>query len=300
MRLLLYAFLMPTLLQAEEEGKYKGVLGNLAKHFLGEDGGDRFFYYPTKTGPLVPDQYGYQFEEVTFPSRDEVKLHGWFLPAHDIPHDEAKGTVVFSHGNTGAIGYHLGFCTWLVKAGYHVLIYDYRGFGKSEGKVDRAGMVADVQAAFQYVSSRDEVDATKLFSFGHSLGGAKSIASIGETSVPGLRGVISFAGFSSYKKMAERMTGKAGAQIVTSDYAPREYVAKIAPVPLLIVHGEADRVVPFEQAKELFERAEEPKTFFAIKDGTHSGALWHNEKEYIIKVLAWMDQQLKSPPVKPE
>jgi alpha-beta hydrolase superfamily lysophospholipase len=89
--------------------------------------------------------------------------------------------IVFSHGNTGSIGHHLGFVIWLVDAGYNVLMYDYRGFGKSGGMVDRRGMVNDVKAAFTYTSSRADVDAGNLVSYGHSLGGAKSVTAIGES-----------------------------------------------------------------------------------------------------------------------
>jgi len=284
-------------LWAQEEKKLEGrIIPNIVKRLVGENSGNRFFYYPTKTGPHQPDKYGYDFEEITFSSEDGTKLHGWYMPAKKV----AKGSVVFSHGNAGAVGHHLGFCTWLVRAGYNVLLYDYRAYGKSEGEVDRKGIVQDVRAAFGYLKSRADVDATRLFSFGHSLGGAKSIAALGEKPVAGLRGVISFAGFSSYRKMAKKVAGAVGAGIVSDDYAPIDYVEKLAPIPVLIAHGKNDRVVPFAQGEELFAKAKDPKTFFAIKDGGHNRALWRNDKEYEKKILAWMDARLKSPLPKAE
>lgn len=84
--------------------------------------------------------------------------------------------MVFSHGNAGAMGRHLGFVIWLAEAGYNVLIYDYLGFGKSGGTVDRRGMVDDVKAAFAYVKTRSDLNTNRFVSFYHSLGGAKSVA----------------------------------------------------------------------------------------------------------------------------
>ncbi|MGJ8695100.1 MAG: alpha/beta hydrolase [Verrucomicrobiaceae bacterium] len=265
----------------------------LAERLLGENGGNRFFYYPTEKGLYEPGEFGYKYEEVTFKSEDGTKLHGWFLPAHGMK--KAKGTVVFSHGNAGAVGYHLGFITWAINGGYNVLLYDYRGYGKSEGEVDRKGIVQDVRAAFAYVKTRSDVDPGRLISFGHSLGGAKSIAALGEKAVEGVRGVISFAGFSSYKEMATKVGGEFGGRMVSDELAPRDYVAKLSPVPLLLVHGQVDAVVPVEQARELFQKAREPKTLLEIEEGGHNGALRMKKDEGVKKVLAWMEKVLNSP-----
>ena len=160
-----------------------------------------------------------------------------------------KGTVVFHHGNAGSVGYHLPFVVWMVRGGYQVLMYDYRGYGKSGGKISRKGVIEDTRAAIAYAQSRKDVDGKKIISFGHSLGGAKSLAGLGEKMIPGVKGVICFAGFASYQDMARRFAGEAGKEVVTDDHSPRDVVEKIAPVPLLIVHGRSDRTVPPEQGE---------------------------------------------------
>jgi len=259
------------------------------KKLLGKKGGDRFFYYPTRIGPHNPKDYGYEMESVKFSSRDGTKLHGWFLPARGGK--KAHATVVFSHGNAGSMGYHFGFITWLVNEGYHVLMYDYRGFGFSEGKPERSGMIEDVLAAMRYVKTRKEVDPNRLVSFGHSLGGAKSIAALGKEKVSGLRAVISHAGFSSYTEMARVMGGEVGANVVGDEWAPRDWVSKIG-VPLLIIHGEKDGVVPFAHGEELFARAGEPKTFFRVQGGDHQRSLVMNDGAYRKKVLQWLAKVL--------
>lgn len=255
---------------------------------------DQLFYFPTSDPDFTPKKWKMEFEDVRFPSSDGTMLHGWFLPNRRTK-KPAKGTVVYHHGNQGAIAYHLGLVYWLMDAGYHVLLYDYRGFGSSEGELNRAGMVADARAAVLYGMARKESKELPVFSFGHSLGGAKSLAALGKDPVPGLRGVICFGGFSSYQKIATDIAGALGKKVIPDELSPIQYVDKIAPIPLLIVHGTNDKIVPFPHGKALFVAAREPKTFIEIKDGDHVRALIDHDFKFAKKVLIWMDQQLKKP-----
>jgi fermentation-respiration switch protein FrsA (DUF1100 family) len=265
-------------------------LTKLAEGVLGKNGGNQLFYYPTHDVPATPQDWGFKYEDVAFKSKDGIALHGWFVP---VQGKKAKATVVFSHGNTGSIGHHLGFVLWFVDAGYNVLTYDYRGFGKSGGTAERRGMLDDVRAAFDYVSKRADVNAEKLISYGHSLGGANSLAALAETPVKGLRAVITDAAFSSYRAMAEAIAGQVGAKLVTDEWAPKDFIGKISPVPLLIVHGTRDEVVPVAQGRLLFKTAREPKTMFEVRDGHHGDSLVRNQGAYRKKLLAWLEEALK-------
>jgi fermentation-respiration switch protein FrsA (DUF1100 family) len=262
-----------------------GDLTRLAKGILGNNGGNQFFYFPTRNAPGTPASWGCRFENVSFKSKDQTALDGWFIPGKV---DKAKGTVVFSHGNTGAIGHHLGFVIWLAEAGYNVLMYDYRGFGKSGGIVDRRGMVDDVKAAFAYAQSRSDVNADRLVSYGHSLGGAKSVTALAEAPIKGLRAIVTDGAFSSYRSMAKVIAGQFGANMVTDELAPKDYVAKLSPVPLLIVHGEKDELVPISEGRALFEAAHEPKTFFAVKSGHHGDSLSRDNGAFRKRMLTWL------------
>jgi len=222
---------------------------------------------------------------VRFPSQDGTQLHGWFLTP---PKAKPKGTIVFSHGNAGSIGHHLGFVTWLADAGYQVLMYDYRGFGKSAGAVDRRGMVDDARAAFAYAASRKDVSAKPIISYGHSLGGAKSVTALAESPLPGLKAVIIDGAFASYQRMAGLFGGEFAKSLVTDDLSPRDYVERISPVPLLVIHGTKDEIVPFSQGKELFERAKTPKTLFEVKNGRHGDALSRDGGAYRKRMLDWL------------
>jgi fermentation-respiration switch protein FrsA (DUF1100 family) len=256
-----------------------------ARGLAGPDGGNKLFYFPTWDEPSNPAKWGHRYENVEFPSHDGTKLHGWFIPPSK---GKPKGTVVFSHGNAGSMGHHLGFVLWLANAGYQVLMYDYRGFGKSGGAVDRRGMIHDVRAAFTYAQSRKDVSARQLISYGHSLGGAKSVTALAETPVPGLKAVVVEGAFASYQSMATMLAGALGKSLVTDDFSPRDYVGRLAPVPLLVIHGTADEIVPFSQGRELYERAEKPKTLFQVKNGRHGDSLSRQQGEYRNRMLEWL------------
>ena len=220
-----------------------GDLSRIAKSAIGSNGGNQLFYFPTRDEPATPAMWGLKFESIDFKSADGTPLHGWFIPAKN---KAAKGTVVFSHGNTGSIGYHLGFVTWLAEASYNVVMYDYRGFGKSGGSVDRRGMIDDVKAAF-----------------------------------------------ASYQAMARIFGGQLGASLVTDEFAPKDFVKKLSPVPLLVVHGLHDEVVPVTQGRQLYEAAGQPKTFFEVKTGRHGNALSRDGGAYRKKMIAWLDAVMK-------
>ena len=270
-----------------------GDLSRLAQGMIGKQGGNQLFYFPTHDEPSTPAAWGLKFEPIDFKSADGTPLHGWFIPAKDKAAKSAKGTVVFSHGNAGSISYHLGFCAWLADASYNVIIYDYRGFGKSGGTVDRRGMIDDVKAAFAYALKRPDIDTTRLVSFGHSLGGAQSVTALGETPVKGLRAIVIDGAFASYQAMARIIGGQLGANLVSDELAPKDFVKLLAPVPLLVVHGEADEIVPVSQGLQLYEAAAQPKTLFQVKSGHHGTALSNDNGAYRKKMIAWLDGVMK-------
>lgn len=270
-----------------------GDLSKIAREMAGTKGGNQLFYFPTRDEPTTPAAWGLKFERVDFHSADGTALHGWFIPAKNKPAKSAKATVVFSHGNAGSIGHHLGFCAWLAEASYNVIIYDYRGFGKSGGSPERRGMIDDVKAAFAYARKRPDIDTSRLVSYGHSLGGAQSVTALAETPVKGLRAIVIDGAFASYQAMARLIGGQLGASLVTDELAPKDFVKKLTPVPLLVVHGTRDEVVPVSQGRQLFEAAGEPKTLFEVKSGRHGTALSDDSGAYRRKMIAWLDDVLE-------
>ena len=267
-----------------------GKLSQLAQGVIGKKGGNQLFYFPTRDEPSTPATWGLKYEPIDFKSDDGTPLHGWFIRANAR---KPKATVVFSHGNAGSISYHIGFCAWFAEAGYNVIMYDYRGFGKSGGSVDRRGMIDDVKAAFSYAFKRADIDSNRIISYGHSLGGAQSVTALGESPVKGLRAIIIDGAFASYQAMARVIGGQLGASLVTDELAPKDFVNKLAPVPLLVVHGDADEIVPISQGLQLYEAAAQPKTLFEVKAGRHGTSLSNDNGTYRKRMLAWLDAVMK-------
>jgi fermentation-respiration switch protein FrsA (DUF1100 family) len=172
-------------------------------------------------------------------------------------------------------------------------MYDYRGFGKSGGSVDRRGMVDDVKAAFAYAAQRKDLDASRLVSYGHSLGGAKSVTALGETPIKGLRAVVIDGAFASYQAMARIVGGRLGESLVTDELAPKNFVVKLSPVPLLVIHGARDEVVPVSQGRQLFESARQPKTLFEVEAGRHGDSLSRDNGAFRKRMLVWLEDAMK-------
>lgn len=248
------------------------------------------FYLPTRDEPATPETWGYPFRHVDFASSDGTRLHGWWIESRVKP---VRGTVVFSHGNAGSMGHHLGFALWLTRAGYEVLMFDYRGYGRSKGYVHRKGMIEDVRAALIYASRNGSRPGQPLISYGHSLGGAKSLAAIAMGKIDNLRAVVIDSTFASYHEMARLIGGRLVASMVSDEFAPIDAVAAISPIPLLVIHGKRDPVVPFAQGLRLFQAAGKPKTLFEVPEGNHGNCLSRDNGTYRKRMLEWLEEKLK-------
>jgi fermentation-respiration switch protein FrsA (DUF1100 family) len=269
--------------------KGNGVLAKLAQHWLGPEGGNPLFFVPTRDRPIDPANLGFDYQDVEFPSGGGVLLHGWFFPAIDV--QPARGTVVFSHGNTGSIGHHFGYVAWLIQEGFNLFMYDYRGYGASQGTPERLGVIDDVAAAFAFIASRKDLNPGRLISLGHSLGAATSITALGRAKPEGLAALIALAPFLSYQAMAMRLGGQIGASMVTDELSPRDYVASLAPTPLLLIHATADALIPVAHSAALHQLAGEPKTFLEV-NGCHIHLVSPHQPDTRGKILSWLERLL--------
>ncbi len=272
---------------------------------IGMLGCDRFFYYPDQRVRSTPDAYGLEYEDIYFHTSDGVLLHGWFLPAapgSDVAPDGPRGTVLHVHGNAANITGHYEFIRWLPESGYNVLVFDYRGYGRSGGAVSRAGTILDAEAAVDYLHSRPDVDARRVFAIGQSLGGAVAIAAAARR--PGLiRGLVVEGAFTRYRDIARHHVASHPLMLLTTwwyplllkgDHDPIDHVADVSPTPLLIMHGGTDRVVPARMGRELFDAAREPKELW-IADGMDHYQVWDDHAEEARRrVLAFFERSLSA------
>lgn len=230
------------------------------------------FYYPDRVLYGTPEKDGLRYESVAFSSADGTKLTGWFVPAATVKNPrKAKGTVVHFHGNAKNISSHWRYVSWLPKRGFNVFVFDYRGYGASHGKPEPKGVFEDSRAALSYVRTRNDVDPQRLFVLGQSLGGNNAIAVVGSGNREGVKAVAIEGTFYSYASIANDRFPGAGL-IVDNTYSASKYVKDIAPIPLLLIHGMDDRIVPYDHSVRLLKVAGEPKAMMTIKDGSHIDA----------------------------
>jgi len=209
-------------------------------------------------------------EELTFASKDGTRLNAWFLPALG----EQKGTVVYFHGNALNLTNHISYVDWLPAHGFDVFIFDYRGFGKSEGSPSRSGIHEDSVAALEHVRSRDDVDADRILVFAQSLGGACATAALGESGIK-VCGVALDSTFGHYISMGNELLGGTfwtyplAWLLLSNSHSPADSIANLAPTPILCVHSLADPLVPIRQGRALYEAALEPKAFWEVPARGH-------------------------------
>ena len=255
---------------------------------------DNVFYYPDHREYTTPTADGYKYEEVQFQSKDGTKLSGWFIPAQG----EALGTVIHFHGNAQNMSAHYSSVSWLPANGFNLFVFDYRGYGKSEGKVSRRGVYEDLIAAIETIKSRTDIDQNKIILFGQSIGGANALTVAGNNPFDGIVGIATDSAFSSYKSVAMDHTTllkPLAALLIGNKLSPKKTVQNIAPIPLLFIHGTADKVVPYKHAQILLEQAGDPKELWTIPNGQHTEALGPYLKEFGPKLLsqfkAWVGEK---------
>lgn len=258
------------------------------------------FYYPSRERWYSPQEFGLRHEDVAIPTRDGLTLAGWFLPATG----RARGTIVHFHGNAANISNHVAVVCWLPQAGYNVLMFDYRGYGESQGRVSRSGTIQDGHAAVDYVLTRPDVDRERLAAYGQSLGGA--VATVIAAERPEIRAVVLDAAFSSYRRIASRHLRRTlfvppvcdglAWLLVSGDFEPLQYVKRIAPRPLLVVTSEQDDICFAELGRELFDAAAEPKQYIPLREGEHLQAVLDNQEGVQQRILDFLRDALGPAP----
>lgn len=217
-------------------------------------------YYPSRQINLYPSSVDLSFEDVYFTTADNLKINAWYIPS-----DKARFTLLFCHGNAGNIMDRLDKIQLLHRIGMNIFIFDYRGFGKSEGEPREQGLYLDAQAAYDYLIKKLEVDPVGIILYGESLGSTVAI-DLARTKQVG--GVIIEGGFSSGKDMGARMYPFLPGFIFSNIF---DSISKIRDVraPLLFIHGREDQIVPLNLAYKLYQRANAPKEFVELP-GDHN------------------------------
>jgi fermentation-respiration switch protein FrsA (DUF1100 family) len=240
------------------------------------------FLHPSERMVRDPAQIGLRYEDVRLAAPDGAVLRGWYLPAAG----PARGTVLHLHGNAENISTFIGAVHWLPARGYNVLLLDYRGFGESGGEPSIDHVNEDARVALDWLLARPGADSERLVVFGQSLGGSAAIYAVAHhPQRERVRAVISEGAFSSYSRIArEKLDAfwltwplQWPLSLLFSDrYAAERAAPLLDPVPLLVMHGEQDPVVPVTHSRRLFDAAKGPRELWTLPGG-HIEALTHPE-----------------------
>ena len=255
------ALLMAILLAAGVLGRYTGLV-------------DRYFiFFPDKDVYQDPGDRDLIFQDVFFEAEDGVRLHGWYVPGRG---DE---TLVWFHGNAGNISHRVENLAELHgRLEVNIFIFDYRGYGRSEGSPTEQGTYLDARAAMAYLGEREDVDRGKLVLFGRSLGCAVALEIAASHLV---YAVILESPFTSIQAMARRaypfLPGIG--LLARSKY---DSLSKIKGVrsPVMVLHGDRDEIAPYEMGRNLFEAARPPKRFYTIQGAGHNDTYLVGGPEY--------------------
>jgi fermentation-respiration switch protein FrsA (DUF1100 family) len=254
------------------------------------------FFYPQKQLYYNPVAERFSHREVNFKTSDGLVLNGWFFDAKP----KALGTILVLHGNAENLSTHVNSVLWLVPEGFNLFIFDYRGYGKSEGSPSIKGVHLDAEAALRTVLSLPETENGKVIVLGQSLGGAIAVYTVATFAHKDrIAALVIDSAFASYRLIAREKLGDFFLTwpfqyplsfLVSDSYSPLRWIRKITPVPILIMHGRNDPVVPVHHGLMLYAAANQPKEFWETEEPGHirsfaDGAIRKKFLDYLMQHL---------------
>ena len=241
-----------------------------------------FIYFPVRELFADPAAVGLAYEDVTFAASDGVSLHGWFVPGR------SDLTLLWCHGNGGNISHRLENLLLVHnELGLNVFLFDYRGYGRSEGKPSEQGTYLDAEAALHYLDSRNDIHQDRTIYLGSSLGGGVAVELAMLRSPYGL---ILESTFPSIRYMARLSFPILPLHLFLQ--ARYDSEAKIGRIdtPLLILHGDKDDLVPIQAGRRLFDAAKDPKEFHTIVGAGHNDTYLVGGKAYWDAMGSFIDR----------
>lgn len=224
---------------------------------------DSLIFFPSRYPEGDWRPRGLHFEDARFAAGDGTRLHGWYLPA-----DNPRAVVLFAHGNGGNLSDRADIGHLLSqRLGASVLLFDYRGYGRSEGSPTIPGVLDDARAARRWLAERAGVSETQIVLMGESLGGGVMVQLAAQD---GARALILENTFSSLADVGAVHYPWLPVRFVLGDKLDSTAVIARYHGPLLQIHGDADQIIPMALGRKLFDAANEPKRWVTISDADHN------------------------------
>jgi hypothetical protein len=236
-------------------------------------------FFPMSELDQTPPDWGLEYEDVKLNTADGVQLHGWYIPKR-----ESGQVLLFFHGNAGNISHRRDSIQLFHRLGLNVLIIDYRGYGKSEGKPGEQGLYRDATAAWRYLTEQKGFDPDDIVIFGRSLGGAVAAKLAAGVEA---RGLILESTMSSARDFA-RVVFKILSRLVVVRYEfNTAQLIKNVHYPVLVLHSPEDEIMPFHLGQKVYDEANQPKRFVRMR-GDHNNGFLQSQPEYQQELDRWL------------
>jgi uncharacterized protein len=224
----------------------------------------QILYLPRGGRPVLGELAALGVREVRVSTTDGLSLLSWYLPPRD-----GRAVIAYFHGNGGHIGYRAELLRWFARDGYGMLMLEYRGYGGNPGTPNETGFHADGAAALEFLAGCG-VAPNRVVVYGESLGSGVAVPLAAQREVAGL---ILEAPFTSVAEVAQYHYSFIPASLMVWDrFDSLSWIGKVK-APILVLHGERDRVVPIRFGRALFDAAPEPKEFWLARDGRHENLM---------------------------
>lgn len=236
-------------------------------------------FYPMSALAQTPDNWGLEYEDVRLATDDGIQLHGWFIPRRDADH-----VVLFFHGNAGNISHRRDSIEIFHRLGLNVFIFDYRGYGQSEGRPGEQGLYRDAAAAWRFLTEEKQFAPENIIIFGRSLGGAVAAKLAADVDA---RGLILESTLSSAKEFARAVFKVLSRLVVIRyDFNAATYIRNVH-YPVLVLHSPDDEIMPYHLGKKVYDSANQPKRFVAMR-GDHNSGFYLSQPEYEQALAQWL------------
>jgi len=247
-------------------GGYLVILGLM---FLFQN---RLLFMPSSEVLQTPQEAGLTAEDLWITTEDGVRIHGWHYP-----NESAELVVIVSHGNAGNISGRIGIAETLLNSGAAVVMYDYRGYGQSEGNPTESGLYKDIEAVVHHLINEKDYNENDMVMYGRSLGGA--IAAYAATKF-NLRGLVLDSSFRNLRAMIRDVYPFVPTALARYQFPTDEYLMQLEGLPIMIMHSPDDEIVSYQQGRALYELIDQPKMFVDLRGGHNDNFFTSREIVY--------------------
>jgi uncharacterized protein len=236
-------------------------------------------YFPNRKIIETPEQAGLEYRELELGTNDGERLHGWWIASRA----DALGHLLLCHGNAGNIGDRVLHAALLTGVGFDVLLFDYRGYGRSSGRPSEEGTYRDARAALACLLEQPRVDPARVYYLGESLGGAVALDLALDQPPAGL---VLLSAFTGIRELGSLRYPFVPAAAIPEAYPTLRRIDELR-APLLVLHGERDEIVPVSQGRALFEAAPAARRIHLFPGLGHNDLVPRGGAEFAQVIASW-------------